>query len=165
MAETAASVWPTSSPNLGDGRVGLRRWSDADLDCIREASADPSITSGTSVPEEFTAAEGIAFAGARLWSVWRAREGPGGAALWARPWPGSCQRRVKIDPFLNPRTHPAAGGQPSRGIDRSGVRASSRNQAMRSALIAASWAHVVHVALTRQELSRIQAHCQVIPTP
>ena len=61
-------------PQLGDGGFGLRRWSNADLDCIREASTDLAITSRTSVPQEFTPAEGIAFIH-RQWS--RADDGVG----------------------------------------------------------------------------------------
>ena len=59
---------------MSDGRVGLRRWGEADLDCVREASTDPVIASGTTVPEEFTPAEGLAFIH-RQWS--RANDGVG----------------------------------------------------------------------------------------
>jgi [ribosomal protein S5]-alanine N-acetyltransferase len=59
---------------LSDGRVSLRRWDEADLDCIHEASADPVIPSGTTVPETFTPAEGLAFIH-RQWS--RANNGVG----------------------------------------------------------------------------------------
>ena len=48
-------------PALSDGRVGLRIWREADLDCVRLASADPRIPKGTSVPSDFTPGEGLAF--------------------------------------------------------------------------------------------------------
>jgi RimJ/RimL family protein N-acetyltransferase len=48
-------------PGLGDGRVRLRPWSEDDLDCVREASTDRDITGGTSVPDHFTEASGLAF--------------------------------------------------------------------------------------------------------
>ena len=48
-------------PPLSDGRIGLRRWEEGDVDCIRLASADPDIPQGTTVPATFTAAEGLAF--------------------------------------------------------------------------------------------------------
>jgi [ribosomal protein S5]-alanine N-acetyltransferase len=52
---------PYPDPALSDGRVGLRRWSEADVDCIRLAGTDPEIPKGTSVPATFTRAEGLAF--------------------------------------------------------------------------------------------------------
>lgn len=48
-------------PPLSDGRIGLRRWREADVECIRLAGADPRIPQGTTVPALFTPAEGLAF--------------------------------------------------------------------------------------------------------
>jgi|SRR5579875_2654316 len=47
--------------DLCDGVVLLRRWEEADLNCVREASTDPRIPKGTTVPATFTAEEGLAF--------------------------------------------------------------------------------------------------------
>ena len=52
---------PYPDPALSDRRVRLRRWSEADVDCIRLAGTDPDIPKGTSVPATFTRAEGLAF--------------------------------------------------------------------------------------------------------
>jgi RimJ/RimL family protein N-acetyltransferase len=46
---------------LSDGRIGLRRWREADVECIRLAGTDPRIPQGTTVPAIFTPAEGLAF--------------------------------------------------------------------------------------------------------
>ncbi len=54
-------------PPLSDGRTGLRRWREADVDCIRLAATDPEIPAGTSVPATFTVVEGLAFIH-RQWS-------------------------------------------------------------------------------------------------
>lgn len=59
---------------LNDERVSIRPWTEADLDCVRQASDDPRIPEGTSVPKLFTPAEGLAFIH-RQWS--RARDGVG----------------------------------------------------------------------------------------
>ncbi|MGH3503320.1 MAG: GNAT family N-acetyltransferase [Nocardioidaceae bacterium] len=59
---------------LTDGRIGIRRSMESDLECIREAGADTDIPRGTSVPGSFTPAEGIAFIH-RQWS--RAQDGVG----------------------------------------------------------------------------------------
>jgi [ribosomal protein S5]-alanine N-acetyltransferase len=48
-------------PPLTDGVVVLRRWADSDLGCVEEASRDPRIPQGTTVPATFTAAEGLAW--------------------------------------------------------------------------------------------------------
>jgi [ribosomal protein S5]-alanine N-acetyltransferase len=55
------------SPDLTDGHVSLRRWSEGDLRCIEEASHDRAITGGTSVPSRFTPEEGLDFV-KRQWS-------------------------------------------------------------------------------------------------
>jgi len=48
-------------PPLSDGRIGLRRWQEGDVECIRLAGTDPDIPKGTTVPANFTPAEGLAF--------------------------------------------------------------------------------------------------------
>jgi RimJ/RimL family protein N-acetyltransferase len=48
-------------PPLTDGTVVLRRWEEADLGCVEEASRDPEIPEGTTVPARFTQAEGLAW--------------------------------------------------------------------------------------------------------
>ena len=58
---------PYPDPPLGDGRVGLRKWSEADTECVRLAGTDPRIPEGTSVPATFTFADGLAFIH-RQWS-------------------------------------------------------------------------------------------------
>jgi len=60
--------------NLGDGLVILRPWSLHDLPCIEEASTDPAIPRGTTVPVPFSEAEGRAFI-ERQWG--RATSGEG----------------------------------------------------------------------------------------
>lgn len=65
---------PYPSSCLSDGRFGVRPWAEADLDCVRQASADPEIPRGTTVPAVFTPEDGLAFIH-RQWS--RAAEGVG----------------------------------------------------------------------------------------
>lgn len=65
---------PYPDPPLSDGRIGMRRWQEDDVDCIRLASMDPEIPKGTTVPLPFTTAEGLAFIH-RQWS--RVRNGEG----------------------------------------------------------------------------------------
>jgi ribosomal-protein-alanine N-acetyltransferase len=48
-------------PALSDGVVMLRRWAESDIGCVEEASHDPRIPEGTTVPARFTAAEGLAW--------------------------------------------------------------------------------------------------------
>jgi ribosomal-protein-alanine N-acetyltransferase len=48
-------------PPLSDGVVVLRRWVESDIGCVEEASHDPSIPEGTTVPAKFTPAEGLAW--------------------------------------------------------------------------------------------------------
>lgn len=48
-------------PALADKKVVLRPWADSDLSCVEEASRDPEIPTGTTVPRTYTAAEGLAF--------------------------------------------------------------------------------------------------------
>src|SRR3954466_10598123 len=54
-------------PELCADAVRLRRWSMDDLACIREASADPRIPAGTTVPAEYGDDAGRAFV-ERQWS-------------------------------------------------------------------------------------------------
>lgn len=48
-------------PPLTDGAVVLRRWAESDIGCVEEASRDPHIPEGTTVPASFTVAEGLAW--------------------------------------------------------------------------------------------------------
>jgi [ribosomal protein S5]-alanine N-acetyltransferase len=48
-------------PPLSDGTIVLRRWEEGDIGCIEEASSDPRIPEGTTVPATFTPAEGLAW--------------------------------------------------------------------------------------------------------
>jgi ribosomal-protein-alanine N-acetyltransferase len=48
-------------PPLTDGTVVLRRWAEDDIGCVEEASRDPRIPEGTTVPAIFTVAEGRAW--------------------------------------------------------------------------------------------------------
>jgi ribosomal-protein-alanine N-acetyltransferase len=52
---------PYPEPGLSDGRIGLRRWREEDIDCIRLASTDPDVPKGTTVPAAYTPEEGRAF--------------------------------------------------------------------------------------------------------
>lgn len=52
---------PYPEPPLKDGRIGMRCWQEADVECIRLASTDPEIPKGTTVPPAFTTAEGLTF--------------------------------------------------------------------------------------------------------
>ena len=61
-------------PSLTDGVVVLRRWARDDLGCVEEATQDPDIPKGTTVPATFTPAEGLAWI-ERQWS--RHDEGTG----------------------------------------------------------------------------------------
>jgi RimJ/RimL family protein N-acetyltransferase len=61
-------------PPLTDGPVVLRRWAETDLACVEEASRDPRIPEGTTVPARFTTDEGLAWI-ERQWK--RADEGDG----------------------------------------------------------------------------------------
>lgn len=59
MAEPATLAYP--DPELSDGVVQLRRWSVEDLQCIEQASHDPRIPQGTTVPAVYTPQAGRAF--------------------------------------------------------------------------------------------------------
>jgi ribosomal-protein-alanine N-acetyltransferase len=54
-------------PDLSADALRLRRWSLDDLACIREASSDPRIPEGTTVPAEYSDSAGRAFI-ERQWS-------------------------------------------------------------------------------------------------
>ena len=54
-------------PDLIDGLTRLRRWALDDLACIEQASADPRIPEGTTVPAVYDPEGGRAFIG-RQWS-------------------------------------------------------------------------------------------------
>ena len=58
---------PYPNPPLRDGSIGLRKWSEADTECVRLAGTDPRIPKGTSVPATFTLADGLDFIH-RQWS-------------------------------------------------------------------------------------------------
>src|SRR6266540_6968309 len=45
-------------PPLTDGTVMLRRWAESDLGCVEAASREGRIPEGTTVPANFTTAEG-----------------------------------------------------------------------------------------------------------
>ena len=47
-------------PPLSDGTVLLRRWEEGDIGCVEEASSDPRIPEGTTVPAIFTPVDGLA---------------------------------------------------------------------------------------------------------
>jgi RimJ/RimL family protein N-acetyltransferase len=61
-------------PPLTDGAVLLRRWAETDIACVEEASWDPRIPQGTTVPARFTEVEGLAWI-ERQWG--RAEKGEG----------------------------------------------------------------------------------------
>lgn len=54
-------------PDLADGLVRIRKWRLEDVGCVRQASTDEDITSGTTVPDVFTPDEGRAYI-ERQWS-------------------------------------------------------------------------------------------------
>ena len=54
-------------PDLGSSLVRLRRWTYDDLPCVEEASTDPDIPRGTTVPAEYTDEAGRAWI-ERQWS-------------------------------------------------------------------------------------------------
>lgn len=64
-------------PELTSATVTLRRWRTTDLRCIEEASLDPCILRGTTVPARFTGAEGLAF----VERQWERQEGGEGLSL------------------------------------------------------------------------------------
>jgi [ribosomal protein S5]-alanine N-acetyltransferase len=100
MPDQMVSI-PYPDPPLTDGVVLLRRWAATDIGCIEEASRDPRIPEGTTVPTSFTEAEGLAWI-ERQWSRAENEEGVslaiadarsdealGVVLLLLRPQPGS----------------------------------------------------------------------------
>ncbi len=87
-------------PDLTDGIVRLRPWSDGDLGCVEAARTDARIPEGTTVPVQFTRPEGEAFirrqhartSDGEGWSLAIAdaasNEAVGCAVLLLRPQPG-----------------------------------------------------------------------------
>ena len=63
----AGMALPYPDPELGSSLVRLRRWSYDDLPCVEEASTDPDIPRGTTVPAEYTDEAGRAWID-RQWS-------------------------------------------------------------------------------------------------
>ena len=115
--------WPMLAypePPLTDGVVVLRRWAHDDLACVEEATQDPDIPKGTTVPAVFTPAEGSAWI-ERQWARQEdgglsqavadaaSNEAVGAAVLMARK-PGT----VEIGYWLIPRVR--ARGLGSRAV-------------------------------------------------
>lgn len=105
---------PYPDPALSDGRIVLREWQEADVECIRLASADHRISRGTTIPTDFTPAEGIAFIH-RQWR--RATNGEGVSQAIVE---GTSDRAVGLI-WVAIRPQPYVGGlgywvvQPARG--------------------------------------------------
>jgi [ribosomal protein S5]-alanine N-acetyltransferase len=110
-------------PLLTDGTVVLRQWARDDLRCVDEASQDPDIPKGTTVPATFTPAEGLAWI-ERQWS--RHDDGTGlsqaiadaasnealGAAVLMRRKPGAAE----IGYWLVPRARGRGLGSRAVGL-------------------------------------------------
>jgi ribosomal-protein-alanine N-acetyltransferase len=110
-------------PPLTDNVVLLRRWARDDLGCVEEATQDPDIPEGTTVPATFTPAEGLAWI-ERQWS--RHDEGTGlsqaiaeaasneavGAAVLMARKPGT----VEIGYWLIPRARGRGFGSRAVGL-------------------------------------------------
>lgn len=62
------------APDLTDGSTCLRAWTLDDLECVEEASSDPRIPEGTTVPAVYTAVAGREFI-ERQWSRVESGEG------------------------------------------------------------------------------------------
>src|SRR5262245_3965194 len=65
---------PYPDAPLSDASIAIRPWLETDLDCIEQASLDPVIPRGTTVPARYTRDGGLAFI-QRQWS--RAVDGVG----------------------------------------------------------------------------------------
>ncbi|HWH93662.1 MAG TPA: GNAT family N-acetyltransferase [Baekduia sp.] len=114
-------------PELTDDVVRLRRWTDGDVGCVREASADRFIVEGTTVPATFTDEAGRAFIARQLA---RAEAGEGLSLAIADAATGVAQGLVWLG--VRPQSGvvgigywvvPAARG---RGIARRAVRLAAR---------------------------------------
>ena len=111
------------NPQLTDAVVVLRRWARDDLGCVEEATQDPDIPKGTTVPATYTPAEGLAWI-ERQWS--RHDEGTGlsqaiaqaasneavGAAVLMARKPGT----VEIGYWLIPRARGRGLGSRAVGL-------------------------------------------------
>jgi len=111
------------NPQLTDAVVVLRRWARDDLGCVEEATQDPDIPKGTTVPATYTPAEGLAWI-ERQWS--RHDEGTGlsqaiaqaasneavGAAVLMARKPGT----VEIGYWLIPRARGRGFGSRAVGL-------------------------------------------------
>jgi RimJ/RimL family protein N-acetyltransferase len=58
MLVVTSLTYPTS---LNDAVVGVRPWRDTDLACVEQASQDPRIPTGTTVPAHYTPEAGLAY--------------------------------------------------------------------------------------------------------
>jgi [ribosomal protein S5]-alanine N-acetyltransferase len=135
-------------PPLTDGTILLRRWTETDIGCVEEASRDPRIPEGTTVPASFTEAEGRAWI-ERQWGRADTGEGLslaiaeadsgealGAAVLLLRPQPGSAEIGYWVIP-----------------------RARGRRLASRAVALLARW------ALTEAGLARVEALVEPANTP
>jgi len=93
---------PVPSLPLSDGAVALREWRLDDIACIEATTTDPKLAEGTTLPSEFTIADGEAFI-RRQWTRVPNGEGlslaitrsdrdeaVGSIVSMARPQPGVC---------------------------------------------------------------------------
>jgi [ribosomal protein S5]-alanine N-acetyltransferase len=128
------------SPPLTDGSVVLRRWARSDLGCVEEASRDPHIPEGTTVPASFTVADGLAWI-ERQWG--RADNGEGLSLAIADAGSGEALGTV----VLMFRRHPGTVEIGYWLIER----ARGRRLASRAVALLARW------ALTGATLARIEA--------
>lgn len=126
-------------PNLVDDSVLLRPWEKSDLRCVEEASWDPRIPSGTTVPPVFSADEGRAFI-ERQWS--RLTNGEGLALAIADPTSGEAVGQI----VLLFRQWPGIAGIGFWLIER----ARGSGMARRAARLLSHW------ALQRGSLARIE---------
>ncbi len=127
-------------PPQTDGVVVLRRWSVFDLRCVEEASSDPRIPEGTSVPPRYDEREGLAWIH-RQWG--RAASGEGRSLAIAEAASNEALGAV----VLMPRPRPGSAGIGYWVVPR----ARQRGLASRAVPLLARW------ALTDGHLSRIEA--------
>jgi RimJ/RimL family protein N-acetyltransferase len=127
-------------PPLTDGVVVLRRWAESDLGCVEEASRDPEIPQGTTVPASFTVAEGLAWI-ERQWG--RADNGEGLSQAIADAGSGEALGAI----VLMHRRQPGTAEIGYWLIER----ARGRRLATRAVALLAPW------ALTHAGLERIEA--------